>query len=34
MTAFLVLWFGQAISVLGTGLTTFARGVWVYRETG
>lgn len=32
--AFLVLWLGQAISVVGTGLTTFALGVWVYRETG
>jgi hypothetical protein len=31
---FLVLWFSQAVSVVGTGLTTFALGVWVYRETG
>lgn len=31
---FLVLWAGQAVSVIGTGLTTFALSVWVYQETG
>ena len=28
------LWLGQTISVLGSGLTTFALGVWVYQRTG
>lgn len=31
---FLTVWFGQVISVLGTGLTAFALGVWVYQRTG
>ena len=29
-----VLWFGQLISVVGSGLTGFALGVWVYQRTG
>jgi len=32
--AFLLVWFGQVISVLGSGLTTFGLGVWVYQRTG
>jgi DHA3 family macrolide efflux protein-like MFS transporter len=31
---FLVVWFGQTISILGTGLTTFGVTVWVFLETG
>ena len=31
--SFLVVWLGQVISVLGTGLTNFAMIVWVYNET-
>ena len=31
---FLVIWFGQLISTLGSGLTGFALGVWIYTETG
>jgi hypothetical protein len=34
MRTLLVVWFGQTISVIGTGLTTFALGVWVYQKTG
>jgi len=34
MRTFLVIWFGQVISMLGTGLTGFALGVWVYQQTG
>jgi DHA3 family macrolide efflux protein-like MFS transporter len=34
MRAFLILWFGQVISLLGSGLTSFALGVWVYQRTG
>lgn len=32
--AFLVIWFGQLISLTGSGLTGFALGVWVYLTTG
>ena len=31
---FLLLWSGQVVSLVGSGLTAFALGVWVYRETG
>ncbi|MFN2284117.1 MAG: MFS transporter [Anaerolineae bacterium] len=34
MTTFLLLWFGQAISLLGSGLTSFALGVWMFERTG
>jgi len=31
---FLLIWFGQLISLTGSGLTGFAIGVWVFLETG
>ncbi len=31
---FLVVWFGQLVSLVGSGLTGFALGVWVYRRSG
>lgn len=34
LKVFLLIWFGQLISTAGTELTSFALGVWVYRETG
>lgn len=34
MKTFLTIWFGQLISVMGTGLTQFALGVWVLRQSG
>jgi len=34
MSSFLVLWFGEIVSAVGSGLTSFALGVWVYQETG
>lgn len=34
MRAFLALWLGQVVSQLGSGLTGFALGVWVYQRTG
>jgi len=34
MRIFSIIWFGQLISTLGSGLTGFALGVWVYEETG
>lgn len=34
MGVFLVVWFGQMISLIGSSLTSFALGVWVYQRTG
>jgi MFS family permease len=34
MRAFLVLWIGQLVSAVGTGLGSFTLGVWVYEKTG
>jgi DHA3 family macrolide efflux protein-like MFS transporter len=34
MRSFLVIWAGQALSMLGSGLSGFALGVWVYQQTG
>lgn len=31
---FLVIWVGQLFSVVGSGLTSFALGVWVLQQTG
>lgn len=31
---FLLIWFGQLVSLIGSGLTGFALGVWVYQRTG
>lgn len=32
--AFLAVWIGQLVSVVGSRLSTFALGIWVLRETG
>ncbi|HEY0603580.1 MAG TPA: MFS transporter [Herpetosiphonaceae bacterium] len=32
--AFSILWLGQLVSLIGSGLTRFALGVWVYQQTG
>ena len=32
--SFLVLWLGQVMSLLGTSLSGFALGIWVYQTTG
>src|SRR5512136_2700250 len=32
--AFGAVWFGQVISFIGSGLTSFALGVWVFQKTG
>jgi MFS transporter, DHA3 family, macrolide efflux protein len=34
LATFLVIWAGQVVSALGTSLTAFALGVWVYQQTG
>ncbi|HUG33731.1 MAG TPA: MFS transporter [Anaerolineales bacterium] len=34
MKTFLVIWIGQLISLLGSGITSFALGVWIFDQTG
>lgn len=34
MRTFVVVWAGQFVSIIGSGLTSFALGVWIYQETG
>lgn len=34
MRVFLIVWLGQLVSLVGSGLTSFALGLWVYRHTG
>ncbi|HEX8106280.1 MAG TPA: MFS transporter [Kofleriaceae bacterium] len=34
MTRFAIVWAGQLLSVLGSGVSGFALGVWAYRTTG
>jgi DHA3 family macrolide efflux protein-like MFS transporter len=33
MRTFTILWFGQLVSALGSGLSGFALGVWIYERT-
>ena len=34
MPTFILIWFGQVVSLIGSGLTGFALGIWVYQTTG
>ncbi len=34
MKTFMVIWLGQLISIIGSGLTGFAMGVWIYDQSG
>jgi DHA3 family macrolide efflux protein-like MFS transporter len=34
MRTFLVIWFGQLISIIGSGLTGFGLSVWIFTQTG
>ncbi|MGB3292545.1 MAG: MFS transporter, partial [Phormidesmis sp.] len=34
MKVFTLIWSGQLVSLLGSGLTGFAMGIWVYQQTG
>jgi MFS transporter, DHA3 family, macrolide efflux protein len=34
MKTFLVLWIGQVLSTIGSGMTGFALGVWIFQQTG
>ncbi|MFP4436432.1 MAG: MFS transporter [Chloroflexaceae bacterium] len=31
---FMFVWIGQLVSIIGSGLTTFALGVWIFEQTG
>jgi DHA3 family macrolide efflux protein-like MFS transporter len=33
MRTFLLIWLGQLFSILGSGLSSFALGVWIYQQT-
>jgi MFS transporter, DHA3 family, macrolide efflux protein len=34
MKSFFLIWLGQTISIIGSGLTGFALGVWIFQQTG
>jgi MFS family permease len=34
MNSFFTIWIGQLVSILGSGLTGFALGVWIFQQTG
>ena len=34
MRTFLIIWIGQLISLIGSGLTSFALAVWIFEQTG
>jgi MFS transporter, DHA3 family, macrolide efflux protein len=34
MKTFMVIWLGQILSMLGSGLTNFALSVWIFEQTG
>ncbi|MFN2177165.1 MAG: MFS transporter [Anaerolineales bacterium] len=34
MKTFLIVWIGQVISLLGSSMTGFALGVWIFQQTG
>lgn len=34
MRTYTTVWFGQMVSMIGTGLTDFGVGVWIYQKTG
>jgi MFS family permease len=34
ISAFFVIWIGQAISLIGTGMAAFAMTIWAYEKTG
>src|SRR5215213_5137860 len=34
LRTFIIVWFGQLVSLVGTGLTSFGLGVWVFQRTG
>ena len=33
MKTFSIIWLGQLVSILGSGMTSFALGVWIFEQT-
>lgn len=34
MRGFVIVWLGQVVSMLGTGMTNFALSFWIFQQTG
>ncbi len=34
MRTFLIIWLGELVSLMGSGMTSFALGVWIFQRTG
>ena len=34
MRTFFIIWSGQLVSMIGSGITSFALGVWIFEQTG
>lgn len=34
MRGFIIVWIGQVVSMLGTGMTNFAVAIWIFEQTG
>ena len=34
MRTFVTIWIGQLVSIVGSGLSSFALGVWIFQQTG
>ena len=34
MTGFLLIWIGQFVSILASGMSNFALTIWMYQQTG
>lgn len=34
MRTFVIIWLGELVSLIGSGLSSFALGVWIYQQTG
>src|SRR5689334_4206515 len=34
MRTFLIIWVGQLVSLIGSAMTSFALGVWIFQQTG
>jgi DHA3 family macrolide efflux protein-like MFS transporter len=34
MQTFVIIWIGQVISIVGSSLTNFGLGVWIFEQTG
>ncbi len=34
MRTFVIIWIGQVVSIVGSSLTHFGLGVWIFQQTG